>query len=102
FLSHYYAGRLRPRSAYAMGLIYWWARLASLAPALANTLTHTPGLRRLAKVAAGVSQKREIPTFAPQTFKRWWRQRPARFQAIGAQRVLLWPDTFNNHFHPET
>ncbi|HET9979561.1 MAG TPA: (Fe-S)-binding protein, partial [Ktedonobacterales bacterium] len=25
-----------------------------------------------------------------------------RFQAIGAQRVLLWPDTFNNHFHPET
>ena len=28
FLSHYYEGRLRPRHAYAMGLIYWWARLA--------------------------------------------------------------------------
>ena len=28
FLSHYYAGPLRPRVAYAMGLIYWWARLA--------------------------------------------------------------------------
>ncbi len=34
FLSHYYAGRLRPRSAYAMGLIYWWARLAALAPSV--------------------------------------------------------------------
>ncbi len=30
FLSHYYAGRLRPRHAYAMGLIHWWGRLASL------------------------------------------------------------------------
>ncbi len=26
FLSHYYKWRLRPRSAYSMGLIYWWAR----------------------------------------------------------------------------
>ena len=33
FLSHYYEGRLRPRHAYAMGWIYWWARLASIAPA---------------------------------------------------------------------
>src|SRR5207248_11547020 len=27
FLSHYYEGRLRPRSAYAMGLVHFWARL---------------------------------------------------------------------------
>jgi FAD/FMN-containing dehydrogenase/Fe-S oxidoreductase len=105
FLSHYYARRMRPRSAYAMGLIYWWARIAALAPVLANTLTHTPGVRRLAKAAAGVSQKREMPAFAPRTFKRWWRQRPTMHtteSAIAVRRVLLWPDTFNNHFHPET
>ena len=30
FLSHHYQGRLRPRQAYAMGLIMVWARLASL------------------------------------------------------------------------
>ncbi|HEX3934876.1 MAG TPA: FAD-linked oxidase C-terminal domain-containing protein, partial [Puia sp.] len=39
FLSHYYEGRLRPRSAYAFGLIYWWARLASKMPGLVNLLT---------------------------------------------------------------
>ena len=33
FLSHYYARRLRPRSAYAFGLIDRWARLAAVAPA---------------------------------------------------------------------
>jgi Fe-S oxidoreductase len=31
FLSHHCAGRIRPRQAYAMGLIYWWARLAAAA-----------------------------------------------------------------------
>ncbi|MGZ6124482.1 MAG: FAD-binding and (Fe-S)-binding domain-containing protein, partial [Myxococcales bacterium] len=29
FLSHHYQGRLRPRTAYAMGLIHWWSRIAS-------------------------------------------------------------------------
>jgi hypothetical protein len=45
FLSHYYAGRLRPRQAYALGLIPVWARLAAHAPRLANTLTQAPGTR---------------------------------------------------------
>jgi len=106
FLSHYYAGRLRPRSAYAMGLIYWWARLASLAPSLANALIRAPGLSRVARLAAGVSPQRAMPAFARQTFRRWWRRRPTRAETTGViaatQRVLLWPDTFNNHFHPET
>ena len=112
FLSHYYAGRLRPRSAYAMGLISWWARLASLAPSLVNTVTHAPGLSRAVKAVAGVAQAREMPTFAPQTFTRWWRRRSRRAGATSgmsttpgrraATRALLWPDTFNNHFHPET
>ncbi len=42
FLSHYYEGRLRPRHAYAMGWIYWWARLASIAPDIVNLITHLP------------------------------------------------------------
>ena len=34
FLSHYYEGRVRPRSAYAFGNIDLWARVASHAPGL--------------------------------------------------------------------
>ena len=37
FLSHYYERRLRPRYAYASGLIYWWARAAAHMPADART-----------------------------------------------------------------
>jgi FAD/FMN-containing dehydrogenase/Fe-S oxidoreductase len=99
FLSHYYEGRLRPRHAYAMGWIYWWARLASLAPGLANFFGQTPGLSALAKWAGGIAQQRQMPAFAPQTFKEWYARRPVRNE--GRPPVILWPDTFNNHFHPE-
>ncbi|HZQ35872.1 MAG TPA: FAD-binding and (Fe-S)-binding domain-containing protein, partial [Dehalococcoidia bacterium] len=100
FLSHYYARRLRPRSAYAFGLIYWWARLAARAPALVNLTTQTPLLRGLAKRAAGVAPQRRIPRFASHTFRQRFAGRAA--SAAGGRRVVLWPDTFNNHFHPET
>ncbi|MBK8902584.1 MAG: FAD-binding protein [Anaerolineaceae bacterium] len=100
FLSHYYSQHARPRSAYAFGLIYWWSRLASLAPGVANFFTQTPGFSHVAKWVAGVDQQRRIPPFARQTFKRWFRERPSR--NVGQPQVMLWPDTFNNYFHPET
>jgi len=98
FLSHYYRRRLRPRYAYASGLIYWWARAAARMPATANFFTQTPGLSQLAKLAAGYSQKRHIPPFAPETFKQWFFRRGARNS--GKPPVILWADTFNNHFTP--
>src|SRR5690242_8454561 len=98
FLSHYYERRLRPRYAYASGLIYWWARAAERMPATANFLTQTPGLSNLAKFAAGYSQKRHIPPFAPKTFKQWFFERGVRNS--GKPPVILWADTFNNHFTP--
>ncbi len=58
FLSHYYEGRLRPRTAYAFGWIYWWSRLASKIPGVVNFLTHAPVLRTIARTLAGVTQKR--------------------------------------------
>ncbi len=100
FLAHYYDGRLRPRSAYAFGLIDRWARLASHAPGLANLATQLPVLRDVSRWMAGASPERHLPAFAPRTFQSWFHARPV--QNEGAPRVLLWADTFNNHFTPET
>ncbi|HET9016810.1 MAG TPA: FAD-binding and (Fe-S)-binding domain-containing protein [Thermomicrobiaceae bacterium] len=100
FLSHYYEHRLRPRSAYAMGLIHWWARLASVAPSLANVMTQVPLLSGVAHAAGGIAPQRSLPAFAPQTFRQWFSRRtPAN---TDGPKVILWPDTFNDHFHPET
>src|SRR5262249_54215039 len=98
FLSRHYSRRPRPRHAYAFGLIDQWARLASRAPGVAGFLTQTPGLARVAKAAAGVSQERRLPAFAPQTFQSWFAARRPR---AGSRRALFWPDTFTNHFEPE-
>lgn len=100
FLSHYYQGKLRPVTAYSMGLIYWWARLASLMPEVVNFFTHMPPFSALAKRLGGLAPQRKIPVFAPQTFKEWFRQHGSR--NVGKPQVILWPDTFNNYFHPQT
>jgi FAD/FMN-containing dehydrogenase/Fe-S oxidoreductase len=100
FLSHYYEGRRRPRSAYAFGNIARWARLASVAPWLANLATQTLGLRDVAKLVAGMPRERSIPAFARETFRTWFRRRQVK--NLGAKPVLLWSDTFNNYFLPET
>jgi FAD/FMN-containing dehydrogenase/Fe-S oxidoreductase len=96
FLSHYYARRLRPRSAYALGLFPLWARLASRAPRLANALTRRG---RLLKRAGGLAPERELPAFAGETFRRWFARRTPR--SGDGKRVLLWPDTFTNYLEPE-
>ena len=98
FLSHHYARKPRPRHAYAFGLIDQWARLASRAPSAANFFTHTPGLARITKAAAGAAQERHLPAFAPQTFQSWVAARGPR---AGSRRLLFWPDTFTNYFEPE-
>jgi FAD/FMN-containing dehydrogenase/Fe-S oxidoreductase len=100
FLSHYYRGRVRPRAAYAMGLIYWWARLASRAPRLANAAARAPVLSRWMKRAGGVAQDRAVPVFAERTFKGWMASRGPHDPHVG-RKVIVWPDTFTNHFHPE-
>ncbi len=99
FLAHHYHGRLRPLHAYAFGLIGRWARVGALFPRLANFATSAPGLSTLAKAILGVARQRRIPTLAPETFKAWFFRRPARNPS--GPPVILWPDTFNNHYHPE-
>jgi FAD/FMN-containing dehydrogenase/Fe-S oxidoreductase len=127
FLSHYYEGRARPRSAHAFGHIDLWARVASHVPGLVNLTTQLPFLRDLSKLVAGIPKQRAIPAFAPQTFKTWFERRsfarrtgrPANKIRKGtasavpysaettralapedASPVLLWPDTFTNYFQP--
>jgi FAD/FMN-containing dehydrogenase/Fe-S oxidoreductase len=102
FLSHYYEGRIRPRHAYAFGLIDRWSRLAMLAPELVNFVTQTPGLSSVAKWAAGMAQERQIPRFAHRSFTSWFRDRAAPDNEGTTDRVILWPDTFNNYFFPST
>src|SRR5438552_3125461 len=116
FLSHHYDGRSRSLNHYAFGQIDRWARIASVLPGAANFFAQAPVLRDLAKSLAGISPKRTIPAFAKQSFRRWFAKRKPRgtggspvltdlrtgSRHASPSSVVLWPDTFNNYFHPET
>jgi FAD/FMN-containing dehydrogenase/Fe-S oxidoreductase len=96
FNAHHYAGRVRPKEAYLFGWLHRWLGLAQPLAPLANFVTHAPGLRSLAKWIAGMPSDREIPKLAHHSFR-------STFEpgASGDRRVILWPDTFNDAFHPD-
>jgi FAD/FMN-containing dehydrogenase/Fe-S oxidoreductase len=100
FFAHYYEGRLRPIGAYTMGWIHWWSRLAERAPWVANLIMALP----VTKWIGGIAKQRRMPRFAAETFIERFRRRQATHSESREphRRVVLWPDTFNNHFAPET
>ncbi len=101
FLSHYYEKHERPREHFLIGRAWKWARLGSVLPGLTNFFTQTPALARIVKRVGGIAQERSLPRFAPKTFRAWFNGRGQSASVQRKQRVLLWPDTWNNHFHPE-
>ena len=109
FLAHHYEGARRPLSHYAFGRIDRWAKLASYAPGLVNTINNAPIISGLVKSLLHIHSKRRFPRFAkPFTPDRRLARDPQRYRdrrvplPNEAPDVFLWSDTFNNYFHPAT
>jgi FAD/FMN-containing dehydrogenase/Fe-S oxidoreductase len=89
-----YRRRLRPVAHYSLGWLPRWARLASRAPGVVNFALRGGAL---VKRLGGIDARRPLPSFAPQTFRAWFAEHPAS----PGTPVLLWVDTFTDHFTPE-
>jgi FAD/FMN-containing dehydrogenase/Fe-S oxidoreductase len=98
FLAHYFEGKRHPLRHYAFGFMDHWARLASHAPSLANLPLRIPPVASAIKSLLGVAQQRQLPRFAPKSFRSAFHRSPA---SSSGDPVLLWPDTWNNYFHPQ-
>jgi Fe-S oxidoreductase len=99
FLSHYYERHRRPLHAYAFGMVDRWLALASIAPSLGNFVMQAPGITAIVKKALDIAPQRSMPRLAPANFRKLARSQQV---ATGGGDVILWVDTFNNSFHPET
>lgn len=110
FLSHYYENKARPLHAHAFGRIDRWARMAAPIAGLVNFVNNSSIVRPIVNRLLGLAPERELPQFATTSFQCWMRNRPPvtekiqKTSAATAERpeVVLWADTFNNYFHPET
>jgi FAD/FMN-containing dehydrogenase/Fe-S oxidoreductase len=97
FLGHHYQDRVHPLQHYLFGFMDRWANLAAIAPGLANLPMRIPGISGLVKTIAGVAQQRTLPQFAGRSFQAEYRNRPSS----NGTPLFLWPDTWNNYFHPQ-
>ena len=101
FLGQYWRGRVHPLRDYGFGFMDKWARLASVAPRLANV-----GAGVL-KGFLGVAKERDLPRFAGRSFRSEYRSKSLRddkkrtSRAGVGREVLLWADTWNNYFYPQ-
>ncbi len=121
FTSGTAAGSARP-SHYSLGWLPRWAALVSRAPrlaGLANASLRLAPLAALVKRLGGIDSRRDLPTFAPESFRRWFAARrpgagaglsdtdepdtgePAPGAGGNRPPVYLWVDTFTNAFSPQ-
>ncbi len=109
FLAHYYEGKRRPLHAYAFGMIDRWAELGSNVPWLANFFSNAPGFRHILQSVLHLAPQRTMPQLASSSFQSWAKNKvpvlgaaTGLATASGKTNVILWADTFNNYFHPDT
>ncbi len=100
FLAHFYAGKRHPLQHHAFGSMDRWAALASHAPWLANLPLRIPVMTSFAKSILHIAPQRNLPAFARRNFRDAFHRNRSRETATG-KAILLWPDTWNNYFHPQ-
>lgn len=112
FLANRYYRRIRPRTHYSMGALPRWLRAVGVLPAAAvdglNRLAQVPLLATVAKKAGGIDARRAIPPIARETYTaQAARGLPmSTVPDLGVPPgsrgpLLLWTDTFTDHFDPE-
>ena len=106
FLAHYYQHHRHPLRDYAFGFMDKWAALASaipgITPRLANLPLQLPVVSNVVKSVLGVAPRRRLPQFAPRSFQSGYRKSSSTRTSSGDASVILWPDTWNNYYHPRT
>jgi FAD/FMN-containing dehydrogenase/Fe-S oxidoreductase len=101
YLAQLYRGRLHPLQHYVFGFADKIARWGSLAPSLTNAMLTGAFTAPLIKRLAGVAPQRELPRLAAESYLKS-RNGAGRREAQSPGRLVLWPDTWNNYYHPQT
>jgi FAD/FMN-containing dehydrogenase/Fe-S oxidoreductase len=108
FLAQKYKGRLHPLHHYVFGYADKLARIGALTPALSNAVLGGSLTSPLVKHILGVAQKRPLPRLAETSFlqsRQKLQSRPAgpgKAPDQDQEKVVLWADTWNNYYHPQT
>jgi Fe-S oxidoreductase len=108
FLAQHYKGRLHPLHHYIFGFAGRLAHWGSFTPALTNAILTSSLTSPLVKWMVGVAPERTLPRLAPKSFLKAQTPSPSTTLVqksappqVAAQ-VVLWPDTWNNYYYPQS
>ena len=101
FLAQKYGSRLHPLHHYAFGFADKLARWGSVWPAMTNAMLGGSLTAKAVKRLAGIARERDLPRLAARSYLR--ARDASKSEAPGpGGPALLWPDTWNNYYHPAT
>ncbi|HKF48838.1 MAG TPA: FAD-binding and (Fe-S)-binding domain-containing protein [Terracidiphilus sp.] len=100
FLSQRYKHWVHPVQHYIFGFADKMARWGSLAPQLANSILANSLTGGIIRRIAGVAPERDLPKLALEPFSKTHEARETTKPS--SQRVVLWPDTWNNYYLPDS
>jgi Fe-S oxidoreductase len=99
FLHHYKARHGHTLRDKLIAHLPRYAGFASRFAGLLNLRNRLPWLAKLGESVTGFSAQRSLPEFRSDVFTRDFAQAPA--PRAGSRQVVLFADTFNNHFEPD-
>jgi Fe-S oxidoreductase/FAD/FMN-containing dehydrogenase len=115
YLAQRYKHRPHPLHHYIFGFADVMARLGSIAPALTNAVLTGRLTSPLIKRIVGVAQERQLPRLAENSYKKsrlasdetsnvpqLSSGKNATKAEPAGEQVVLWADTWNNYYHPQT
>jgi Fe-S oxidoreductase len=115
YLAQRYKHRPHPLHHYIFGFADLLARLGSITPALTNAVLTGRFTSPLIKRIVGVAQERQLPRLAGKSYKkarlasnettnvpRALSGKNATKAEPAGEHVVLWADTWNNYYHPQT
>ncbi len=102
FLDRYHKVNGYPLRNRMFGSISTLGKMGSFMAPLSNWIMESESGKDLLERYAGIDRRRQMPSFASQTFAQWFRARGETREAAESRGVVvLLPDTFTNYNHPE-
>ena len=102
FLDRYHKANGYPLRNRMFASVAALGKAGSFMAPVSNWLLESEGGKELLDRYAGIDRRRQLPSFASQTFEQWFRAR-GETNGVGGDRgaVVLLADTFTNYNHPE-
>ncbi len=102
FLDRYHRANGYPLRSRLFANLSTLGRMGSFFAPVSNWSLGSPAFKALLEQIAGIDARRDLPPFASQTFRQWFRARaPAAPADAPRGPVVLFADTFTDYNHPE-